>query len=104
MSFLKNLLNKPGKSSNVIWDKSDDSEYLSSLILVLKNEPGVLADISKIISSNESNIQDVKTKTLDENFAELSIKINVKDLSHLSLIQEQLKRNRCVTNIERQLT
>ena len=101
---LKNLLNKPGKSSNVIWDKSDDSEYLSSLILVLKNEPGVLADISKIISSNESNIQDVKTKTLDENFIELAIKINVKDLSHLSLIQSQLKRNRTVTNIDRQLT
>lgn len=101
---LKNLLNKPGKSSNVIWDKSDGSEYLSSLTLILKNEPGVLADISKIISSNESNIQDVKTKTLDENFIELAIKINVKDLSHLSLIQSQLKRNKTVTNIDRQLT
>ena len=101
---LKNLLNKPGKSSNVVWDKSDDSEYLSALTLVLKNEPGVLADISKIISSNESNIQDVKTKTLDENFIELAIKINVKDLSHLSLIQNQLKRNKTVTNIYRQLT
>ena len=101
---LKNLLNKPGKSSNVIWDKSDGSEYLSSLSLILKNEPGVLADISTIISTNESNIQDVKTKTLDENFIELSIKINVKDLSHLSLIQSQLKRNKTVTNIERQLT
>ena len=44
---LKNLLNKPGKSSNVIWDKSDGSEYLSSLSLILKNEPGVLADISQ---------------------------------------------------------
>ena len=71
---------------------------------MLKNEPGVLADISKIISSNESNIQDVKTKTLDENFIELAIKINVKDLSHLSLIQNQLKRNKTVTNIYRQLT
>ena len=71
---------------------------------MLKNEPGVLADISKIISSNESNIQDVKTKTLDENFIELAIKINVKDLSHLSLIQNQLKRNKTVTSIDRQLT
>ena len=54
--------------------------------------------------ANESNIQDVKTKTLDENFIELAIKINVKDLSHLTLIQNQLKRNKTVTNIDRQLT
>ena len=33
---LKNFLNKPGKCSDVLWEKSDDSEFLTSLILTLK--------------------------------------------------------------------
>ena len=101
---LKNFLNKPGKCSDVLWEKSDDSEFLTSLILTLKNEPGALADISKIISKNDSNIQSVATKTLDENFTELTAKLVVKDTQHLELIKSQLKNNKTVTNIERQQT
>ena len=101
---LKNFLNKPGKCSDVLWEKSHDSEFLTSLILTLKNEPGALADISKIISKNHSNIQSVATKTLDENFTELTAKLVVKDTDHLELIKSQLKNNKTVTNIERQQT
>ena len=98
---LKNFLNKPGKCSDVLWEKSDDSEFLTSLVLTLKNEPGALADISKIISKNDSNIQSVTTKTLDENFTELTAKLAVKDIKHLELIKSQLKNNKTVTSIER---
>ncbi len=101
---LKNFLNKPGKCSDVLWEKSDDSEFLTALILTLKNEPGALADISKIISKNESNIQAVETKTLDENFTELTAKLVVKNIEHLELIKSQLKNNKTVTNIVRQQT
>ena len=70
----------------------------------LVNEPGALADVSKIISSNESNIQSVLTKTLDENFIELTVKILVKDIEHLDTINSKLMKNKTVTNIERKLT
>ena len=65
------------------------------------NEPGALADVSKIISNNESNIQSVLTKTLDENFIELTVKILVRDIDHLNTINSRLIRNKTVTNIER---
>tara|TARA_Y100001970_G_scaffold246340_1_gene314177 strand:- start:5196 stop:7343 length:2148 start_codon:yes stop_codon:yes gene_type:complete len=100
---LKNFLNKPGKCSHVLWEKAEDSEFLTSLTLTLKNEPGALADISKIISKNDSNIQSVATKMLDENFTELTAKMIVRDNEHLELIKTQLKNNKTVTNIERQL-
>ena len=70
----------------------------------LVNEPGALADVSKIISSNESNIQSVLTKTLDENFIELTVKILVRDIEHLDTINSKLMKNKTVTNIERKLT
>ena len=70
----------------------------------LLNEPGALADVSKIISSNESNIQSVLTKTLDENFIELTVKILVRDIEHLDTINSKLMKNKTVTNIERKLT
>ena len=57
--------------------------------MTLVNEPGALADVSKIISSNESNIQSVLTKTLDENFIELTVKILVRDIEHLDTINSK---------------
>ena len=72
--------------------------------MTLVNEPGALADVSKIISSNESNIQSVLTKTLDENFIELTVKILVRDIEHLNTINSKLMKNKTVTNIARKLT
>ena len=99
---LKNFLNKPGRCSNIIWDKDDESEFMSSLVMVLLNEPGALADVSKIISNNGSNIQSVLTKTLDENFIELSAKILVKDIRHLDTINSKLMKSKTVTSITRE--
>jgi guanosine-3',5'-bis(diphosphate) 3'-pyrophosphohydrolase len=99
---LKNFLNKPGRCSNIIWDKDEESEFMSSLVMVLLNEPGALADVSKIISNNGSNIQSVLTKTLDENFIELSAKILVKDIRHLDTINSKLMKSKTVTSITRE--
>ena len=101
---LKGFLNTPGRCSNINWEKNDDSEYLAALTMNLVNEPGALADVSKIISNNESNIQSVLTKTLDENFIELTLKILVRDIEHLNTINSKLIKNKTVTNIERKLT
>ena len=75
---------------------------MSSLVMVLLNEPGALADVSKIISNNGSNIQSVLTKTLDENFIELSAKILVKDIRHLDTINSKLMKSKTVTSITRE--
>ncbi len=99
---LQSFLNKPGKCSNVLWEKEDGSNFLTSLLITVKNEPGVLADISKLIAGASSNIESVSTKTLDENFVELNIKTSVKDLDHLDLIFAKLKNNKTVTKILRQ--
>jgi len=66
------------------------------------NEPGALADVSKIISNNDSNIQSVLTKTLDENFIELSAKILVKDTNHLDIINSKLMKSKTVTSVNRE--
>ena len=86
------------------WEKEENAEYLAALTMNLVNEPGALADVSKIISNNGSNIQSVLTKNLDENFIELTAKILVKDIKHLELINQKLIKNKTVTSIERKLT
>ena len=49
---LRGFLNTPGRCSNIIWEKNEDAEYLAALTMSLVNEPGALADVSKIISNN----------------------------------------------------
>ena len=101
---LRGFLNTPGRCSNIIWEKNEDAEYLAALTMNLVNEPGALADVSKIISNNGSNIQSVLTRNLDENFIELTAKILVKDIKHLELINSKLLKNKTVTTIERKMT
>ena len=101
---MRGFLNTPGRCSNIIWEKNEDAEYLAALTMNLVNEPGALADVSKIISNNGSNIQSVLTRNLDENFIELTAKILVKDIKHLELINLKLLKNKTVTTIERKMT
>ena len=101
---LQGFLNKPGRCSNVVWEKEPGATFITSINITIKNEPGVLADISKLIASASSNIESVSTKTLDENFVELNIKTLVEDLDHLKLISNKLKNNKTVTKIIRQTT
>ena len=101
-SNLKNFMNKPGRCSNIVWEDNDKSEFLAPITMVLKNEPGALADVSRIISENESNIQSVLTKILDENFMELTAKILVKDTKHLDVINRKLMKSKTVSSVTRQ--
>ena len=72
--------------------------------VILRAYKKLLRHSKSIISKNDSNIQSVATKTLDEHFTELTAKLIVRDIQHLELIKSQLKNNKTVTNIERQQT
>ena len=98
---LHGLLNKSGRYSNVVWEKSKSSEFLSALNITMKNEPGVLADITKLISENNTNIESVSSRHLDENFVEINLRALVYDLNHLSLIIESLDNHKMVTSVSR---
>ena len=96
-------MNKPGRCSDVIWENERDSEFISSLHITVKNEPGVLADISKIISSNNSNIDKVFSKNLDENFTDINVRVIVKDLENLNFLIKKLKTYKNATDVVRKM-
>ncbi len=85
----------------MVWEKSKSSEFLSALNITMKNEPGVLADITKLISENNTNIESVSSRHLDENFVEINLRALVYDLNHLSLIIESLDNHKMVTSVSR---
>ena len=94
-------MNKSGRYSNVVWEKSKSSEFLSALNITMKNEPGVLADITKLISENNTNIESVSSRHLDENFVEINLRTLVNDLDHLNSLIESLDNHKMVTVVNR---
>ena len=60
-------------------------------------------DISKIISSNNSNIDKVFSKNLDENFTDINVRVIVKDLEHLNFLIKQLKTYKNATDVVRKM-
>ena len=71
-------------------------------LFIIGEKPLTISEISRIISENESNIQSVLTKILDENFMELTAKILVKDTKHLDVINRKLMKSKTVSSVTRQ--
>ena len=56
----------------------DGSFHKGSLVTVLSNEPGSLADVTKIISSNEGNISNIQVVSRDLDFYKFNIDLEVR--------------------------
>ena len=57
---LEKFNDTPEMWQEVSWDTESDKFHRGSLVAVLANEPGSLADVTKIISLNNGNISNIQ--------------------------------------------
>ena len=58
---------------DISWEREKDILYRGKLIAVLMNEPGSLADVTRIISSINGNISNLQVINRDINFYKFMI-------------------------------
>ena len=68
---------------------------------VLSNEPGSLADVTKIISLNDGNISNIQVISRDLDFYKFNIDLEVRNLSHLNQIIAAIRLSNFVESVER---
>ena len=103
---LYNLISQdPDRIIDVHWKKDgseDDGElYLTSIKLVIKNIPGVLASIFSIVANKKINIENIKTLNSSNEYSELLLDIRVHNTDHLESLITALLISKVVDSVQR---
>ena len=83
------------------WDREGQSFHKGSLVAVLANEPGSLADVTKIISLNDGNISNIQVFSRDLDYYKFNIDLEVKNIIHLNQIIAAMRLSEFVESVER---
>ena len=88
---------------DVRWDVDEarNRRFPARIHVMAKNAPGTLATIAEVIAGNDGNIQNLVMQVPVDDFAEMEIDIEVRDLSHLTRIIKQLGSKSVTTSVER---
>ena len=85
----------------ISWEREGNSFHKGSLVTVLANEPGSLADITKIISINNGNISNIQVVSRDLDFYKFNINLEIKNINHLNQIIAAMRLSQFVDSVER---
>ena len=88
---------------DVRWDVDGDSpqRFPARIAIQSVNEPGTLAQIAQVIAEHDGNIDNVRMTRRSPDFTDLTIDLEVYDLSHLNGIISQLRAKPVVALAER---
>ena len=85
----------------IAWEREGEEFHKGNLVAVLSNEPGSLADVTKIISVNNGNIANIQVLSRDLDFYKFNIDLEVKNINHLNQVIVALRLSQFVESIER---
>ncbi|WP_337842768.1 bifunctional GTP diphosphokinase/guanosine-3',5'-bis pyrophosphate 3'-pyrophosphohydrolase [Rheinheimera sp.] len=82
---------EPGKYFPVRWDKTGDKQFLADIRVFIVNKQGMLAKLTTVIASQDSNIQDLATDDRDTGEYVIKITLSVRDRIHLANVMRKIR-------------
>ena len=101
-SILEKFSNMPELWLEIEWNKDGPSRVTGRLIVVLLNEPGSLASITKLISQYEGNISNIHLRERSTDFFRFQLDVEVTHIRHLNAILAAMRSNQFVESVERE--
>jgi GTP pyrophosphokinase len=105
-SNVQNLMYEPERKLAVEWSHKEpriagaQPAYPVKLVVSSDDRPGMITQISAVISGEEANIRNIETKTGGA-FATIDIVFETRDVSHLNRIITGIRRIQGVRDVER---
>jgi len=97
---VQNLLYQTERRIAVEWSEAGHETYPITLLLLAKDRPGLLADMTKVISSVEANIRSLESRP-DHLNARIEAVVEITDRTQLERILKNIKRISGVLAVER---
>ena len=98
---LESFSSQPERWLDVAWDKQSDGGHVARISVIVANEPGSLGDLSTVIGRNDGNISNLKFTSRSEDFFEMTVDIEVRDVKHLTDIIAALRANPLINSVRR---
>jgi GTP pyrophosphokinase len=99
---LASFADTPERWIDVAWETAEDSDArVGRVALVVANEPGSLGALSTVIAKNAGNITNLKITNRSQQFWEMLIDIEVRDVKHLTNIIAALRATPAINSVER---
>ena len=99
---LENYQDNPDKWIDLRWDdKDEESSYLSRLELIVVNKKGALAELAGLCAEADSNINNVRIGGKGQDFCNVIIDLEVKNIQHLARVETKLKTSSLTNSVER---
>jgi GTP pyrophosphokinase len=100
---LESFADTPERWLDVSWDNGAgrDTGHVGRINVVVNNEPGSLGSLSSIIGKNDGNISNLKITNRSQDFFEMLIDIEVRDVKHLTNIIAALRATAVINSVRR---
>ena len=95
------FLNNPDKCVSISWADEISGEFPVELKIDYQNERGLLAKIAALLSTENINIDKIRTEEIDARFGSMYLLISVKDRIHLANIVKKIRKINVVSKITR---
>jgi len=86
---------------DVAWDEEATISRSVRIMVVCRNEKGLLADVTRAIHSSDANISGAEIKTIPNNKSLCTFDVDVKDTKHLKTIIDTLTKIKKVQKVKR---
>jgi len=103
---VQNLMYEPERRLEVEWSHKEpriagaQAAYPVKLVISSDDRPGMITQVSAVISGEDANIRNIETKTGGP-FAIIDIVFETRDVSHLNRIITGIRRIQGVRDVER---
>ena len=100
---LENFSDMPERWLDISWEVAKDllTLYVGRITVSVPNVPGSLGDLSTIIAKNGGNISNLKIANRSEDFFDIVIDIEVKDVKHLTDVIAALRTSPAINTVDR---
>ncbi len=100
---LEQFAEVPERWLDVSWEKEtqESDTLIGRISVVMANEPGALSSITSSIAANHGNINNLVISNRSQDFFEMRIDIQVRDVKHLTNIMAALRADPVISSVER---
>ena len=99
---LESFADTPERWLDVAWDHTDEGPgHIGRISVMLGNEPGALGNLTTMIGKNAGNITNLKITNRSNDFFEILVDIEVKDVKHLTNLIAALRAMPSINSVER---
>ena len=99
---LEQYVEQPDRWLDVAWEEeAGDAPRVGRMSVVIANEPGSLGNLTTVIGKNQGNIHNLKITNRSQDFFEMLVDVEVRDVKHLTNIIAALRACPSVNSVER---